>query len=157
MKSEEVSFHLHLNGDKEGLQALHGLAEQACNGTCLNDIQRNRIAVALDELFANIHAHGYDNQGGKIECAASWSGELGEVGCLHVTLRDFAKPIQDLSACKGVCPESLKENPVSGGLGMHLIHAITSDFKHQSLADGNQWHLVFDLSAQNLSAQKEGK
>jgi len=146
MTSEEVSFHLHLNGDKEGLHALQGLAQQACNGTCLNEIQKNRIAVALDELFANIHAHGYANQGGKIECSAHWFGEEGEAGHLQVTLRDFAKPLQDLSECKGVCPETLKYNPVSGGLGMHLIHAITSDFEHQQLADGNQWRLVFDLS-----------
>ncbi|MDX8381586.1 MAG: ATP-binding protein [Ghiorsea sp.] len=146
MTSEEVSFHLHLNGDKEGLRALQGLAQQACDGTCLNDIQKNRIAVALDELFANIHEHGYANQGGEIECSACWFGEKGEAGHLQVTLRDFAKPLQDLSECKGVCPETLKDNPVPGGLGMHLICAITESFEHQPLDDGNQWCLVFDLA-----------
>jgi len=146
MKSDEVSFHLHLNGDKAGLQALQGLAQQACGGTCLSEIQHNRIAVALDELFANIHAHGYANQGGKIECLACWLGEEGEAGHLKVTLRDFATPIQDMGECKGVCPETLKENPVAGGLGMHLIGVITERFEHQPLDDGNQWCLVFDLA-----------
>ncbi|MDQ7002484.1 MAG: ATP-binding protein [Ghiorsea sp.] len=135
-----------MSGCKEGLQALQQLADQACEGVCLSAIQINRIALALDELFANIHAHGYANQGGEIECAARWTGAEGALCQLEVKLRDFAPPIGDVTTCKGVCPETLKENPVAGGLGMHLIYAITETFEHTPLEDGNQWRLVFNIS-----------
>jgi len=143
---KESKFKLHLSGCKEGLQALQGLAEQACAGVCLSDIQINRIALALDELFANIHAHGYVNQGGDIECSARWTGEEGSPCQLEIKLRDFAPTIDDVTTCKGVCPETLKENPVAGGLGMHLIYAITETFEHTPLEDGNLWRLVFNIS-----------
>jgi anti-sigma regulatory factor (Ser/Thr protein kinase) len=142
---KEATFQLHLNGSKEGLRALQGLAEQACDGKCVSDIQLNRIVLALDELFANIHEHGYANKGGEIECFARWTDKGEEPCLLEIKLRDFAPVITDVSHCKGVDPETLKENPVAGGLGMHLIYAITEIFEHAPLADGNQWRLVFSL------------
>jgi len=136
---------LHLSGCKEGLQALQHLADQVCEGACLNAIQLNRIALALDELFANIHAHGYAGQGGEIDCSAKWTGMEGKPCKLEIQLRDYAPTIQDIKTCKGVDPETLKEHPVAGGLGMHLIYAITESFEHTPLEDGNQWRLVFKI------------
>ena len=144
-------MHLYLNGCKEGLQALQDLVGSACKGACLTAIQMNRVALALDELFANIHKHGYNNQGGDIECSAARIGSDDEC-LLEITLRDFAPVIEDVKRCKGVNPDTLKENPVAGGLGMHLIYATTTIFEHTPLSDGNQWRLVFDLSE-----NKEGK
>ena len=122
------------------------LADQACEGVCLSAIQLNRIALALDELFANIHAHGYANRGGDIDCSARWTGTGGQPCQLEIELRDYAPVIQDIRTCKGVDPETLKEHPVAGGLGMHLIYAITESFEHTPLADGNLWRLRFNIS-----------
>ncbi len=138
-----------MSGCKEGLQALQSLAEQACEGICLSAIQLNRIALALDELFANIHKHGYAGKGGDIDCAAKWTGMEGEPCLLEIRLRDFAPTIKDIKSCKGVDPETLKEHPVAGGLGMHLIYAITESFEHMPLKDGNQWRLVFNLKEED--------
>ncbi|MDQ6977511.1 MAG: ATP-binding protein [Ghiorsea sp.] len=143
------NFHLHLSGCKEGLQALQHLADQACEGVCLNAIQINRIALALDELFANIHAHGYANQGGDIDCSAKWTGQEGKPCLLEIKLRDYAPAIQDITTCKGIDPETLKDHPVAGGLGLHLIYAITESFEHTPLEDGNQWCLLFNLKEED--------
>jgi len=148
LSNQNTIIKLHLSGCKEGLQALQALANQACEGKCLTDVQRNRIVLAMDELFANIHAHGYKNQGGEIECSAAQIGATDEC-LLEITLRDYAPTIQDIKACKGVDPESLKDNPVAGGLGMHLIYAITETFEHTPLEDGNQWRLVFNLKEED--------
>ncbi len=149
LNTKESSFHLHLSGCKEGLQALQRLADQVCAGVCLNAIQINRIALALDELFANIHNHGYAGQGGDIDCSARWTGHEGKPCLLEITLRDYAPTIEDIKACKGVDPETLKEHPVAGGLGMHLIYAITESFEHTPLKDGNQWRLIFNLQKED--------
>lgn len=134
---------IHLSGCKEGLFALQKLADEACTGKCLSAIQLNRIALALDELFANIHAHGYANQGGDIECSAQWLGDTSGQCLLEIKLRDFAPVIHDVSCCQGIDPTTLQKHPVAGGLGMHLIYAITETFEHTPLVDGNQWRLVF--------------
>ncbi|MDX8388793.1 MAG: ATP-binding protein [Ghiorsea sp.] len=123
------------------------LANDACGGVCLGKVQLNRIVLALDEMFANIHAHGYANQGGKIDCTAKWTKPSDEqADCkLDISLRDFAPTVENLECCKGVCPETLKDNPVAGGLGMYLIEATTEKFEHTPFADGNLWRLVFNV------------
>ncbi len=146
LNTKTSTLHLHLSGCKEGLQALQRLADQACDGVCLSAVQLNRIALALDELFANIHKHGYANQGGDIDCAARWTGADGKPCRLEIELRDYAPTIADIRLCKGVDPETLKEHPVAGGLGMHLIYAITESFEHTPLPDGNLWRLRFNIS-----------
>lgn len=137
-------IRLHLHGRKEGLQALQAMADEACDGVCLDTIEHNRLLLVVDELFANIHEHGYNNKGGDIECAAQRL-PCAEPGYCHVeiVLRDFAPPILDVSQCQGVSPETLKDNPVAGGLGMLLIKAATESFEHIALVDGNRWRLVF--------------
>ncbi|OIP99023.1 MAG: hypothetical protein AUK35_08600 [Zetaproteobacteria bacterium CG2_30_46_52] len=146
-------IRLHLHGCKEGLQALQAMADEACEGVCLDEIQHNRLILVVDELFANIHEHGYNNAGGDIECEAQWLPCAEDMHCrLEIMLRDFAPPIQDVSKCKGVNPETLKDNPVAGGLGMLLIEAATETFEHTPLADGNQWRLVFLFKQKEVQA-----
>jgi serine/threonine-protein kinase RsbW len=126
---------------------LQRLASDACEEACLDKIQLNRIALALDELFANIHAHGYANQGGEIDCIARWI-ELDpkhDECKLEILLRDFAPVIDGIKSCHGISPETLKDDPIAGGLGMYLIAATTEKFEHTPLADGNQWRLVFNV------------
>ncbi len=136
---------IHLSGCQEGLQNLRRLAEDAGSYAGLDKVHLNRIVLALDELFANIHEHGYCNRGGNIDCSGQWLGE-GDTPCqLEVVLRDFAPTIKDASRLHGVTPESLKDNPVAGGLGLYLIHATTERFEHTPLADGNQWRLLFNV------------
>jgi len=145
LDTKKTIANIHLSGCNEGLSVLQRLAKESCEEVCLDDIHSNRIAVALDELFANIHAHGYGKKGGNIECTANWLLSEDKRCKLEITLRDFAPVIADISSCKGVCPESLKEHPVAGGLGMHLIGATTEKFEHTPLDDGNYWRLLFNV------------
>ena len=145
LSTQDSNISIHLSGCQEGLQALQKLAKDTCANACLDNIHFNRIVLALDELFANIHEHGYANQGGEIECSACWIESQDKQCTLEIELRDYAPAIADISKCRGVCPETLKDNPVAGGLGMNLIHATTSKFEHTPLADGNRWRLVFDV------------
>jgi len=135
----------NLHGCHEGLDTLRCLAENIGKYACLDQIRLNRIVLALDELFANIHEHGYGTQGGKIECSSRCIEQDGQLFQLEFLMRDYAPPIENVTCCKGVYPETLKDNPVSGGLGMGLIYAITEQFEHTPLEDGNQWRLVFDI------------
>jgi len=144
----------NLHGCKEGLETLRCLAENIGKHACLDKIRLNRIALALDELFANIHEHGYGHQGGKIECSGHCIEQDGQLFQLEIIMRDYAPVIEDVACCTGVCPETLKDNPVPGGLGMGLICAVTEVFEHTPLANGNQWRLVFDI--QEKAEQKEG-
>ena len=140
-----ASEKLFLSGCIDGLEALRALATGVCSERCLDKIHINRVVLALDELFANIHEHGYVNKGGDIECSACWLEEDEEACHLELVLRDYATVIPDFSRCHGVCVETLKENPVAGGLGIHLIKASTDRFEHTPLENGNRWRLVFKL------------
>lgn len=138
---------IHIQGCKEGLSVLQKLAKDSCKNVCLDKIQRNRIALALDEVFANIHAHGYGDLGGEIDCSARWLDSQKDECKLEICLRDYA-PTIDMKQCQGVCSDTLNDYPVAGGLGMYLIEATTEIFEHKPLADGNHWRLVFKLETE---------
>jgi len=148
MNMTEHHIHVHLNGCKEGLMALRDLAEKMGSYACLDKIRLNRMVLAMDELFANIHEHGYRFQGGRVECFGRCVEKSKRLYQLEITMRDYAPVIKGIDCCVGTCPETLKDNPTAGGLGMGLIKATTERFEHMPLADGNQWLLVFDVQAQ---------
>ncbi len=149
LSSQQMIKKLFLSGCKEGLEPLRDLAVGMCSQRCLDKIQVNRVVLALDELFANIHEHGYTNNGGDIQCSARWVKIVEGYCHLELVLRDFARVIPDFRNCHGVCVETLKENPVAGGLGIHLIEAATDQFEHTPLEDGNKWRLLFKLHEEN--------
>ncbi len=146
--AEKMIASIRLSGCGEGLQALQNLAKCACKQAVMDKIHQNRIALALDELFANIHEHGYRNRGGEVECSARWLESEAPLCRLEIMLRDFAPVIDDIKKFHGVDPLTLKEHPVAGGLGMRLIYATTEKFEHAPLADGNQWRLLFNIATE---------
>ncbi|MDX8383687.1 MAG: ATP-binding protein [Ghiorsea sp.] len=130
----------------EGLQVLRQLAEDVGAFAGIGKVRTHRIAVALDELFVNIHEHGYLGKAGEVECASYWLDNDGECEQFVMVLRDYAPALDDMTCCEGRCPSTLKDNPVPGGLGMHLIGQVTESFELVPLADGNRWKLVFNVA-----------
>jgi len=102
----------------------------------------NRVALAVDELFANIAEHGYAGEPGKIECDAHIQcGDQGDRALIFV-FRDYASSGWIYHRCEAdwdVCSATI----TPGGLGLKLIDAVADRFEQQLLEDGNCWHLVF--------------
>jgi len=135
----------------QGLAVLRQLAESVCVYAGLSKVCTHRIAVALDELYVNIHEHGYLGEAGEVECVYRYIDKGGLPYQVEIELRDYAPSIDDITCCTGICPETLKDNPIPGGLGMHLIEKISKEFEHTPLADGNRWRLLFQIE------KEEGK
>jgi len=110
----------------------------------LDPCHTNRVALAVDELFANIAEHGYGGEPGKIECEAHiQSHESGE-GVLVFDFRDYTDSGWVYHSCEEDS-DACHTEIMPGGLGLKLINAVADRFEQKVLADGNQWHLVFSL------------
>ena len=122
---------------------LRQLAEDVGAFAGIGKVRTHRIAVALDELFVNIHEHGYLGKAGAVESLGYW---LHNDEQFVLELRDYAPSLDDITCCEGRCPSTLKDNPVPGGLGMHIIGQVTESFELIPLADGNRWKMVFNVA-----------
>ena len=134
-----------LNCHSKCVDFLRSMVAVMANRAGLDACHANRVALAVDELFANIAEHGYGGEPGKIECEAHVQCcESGE-GELVFDFRDYADSGWVYHRCEAgadVCEGDI----TPGGLGLKLIHAVADRFEQQILADGNRWHLVFSLA-----------
>jgi anti-sigma regulatory factor (Ser/Thr protein kinase) len=112
----------------------------------LDEIATNRLALAVDELYANIAKHGYHGKPGPVEFEAHIHRESGGIAQLHFEFRDHAPAIKDKEILNG-----RDINDVApGGLGMHLICSVMDEVQHEALPDGNRWHLVANIKTEAL-------
>lgn len=128
-----------LNSGCDCVHVLVSAVEVVSRRAGLSEREINRMALAVDELFANIGRHGYRGREGRIEMMASFDG-----AALRFELRDHAPPLDD----PGVWQVREVEDdgaPRAGGLGLRLIRAIMDEVRHERLADGNRWVLVKHL------------
>jgi len=109
------------------------MVEVMGNRAALDPMEINRMVLAVDELFANIGEHGYQNRPGIVEMRAGIRQSE-----LYFEFRDFAPPILDDSSLNGRELHDVRP----GGLGMHLIHSVMDETHHKALADGNRWVLI---------------
>ena len=145
MKATSVSkqFSCRVSSDCDCVQILQSMAEVFAARAGLDDIEANRVVLAVDELFANIVRHGYAEMAGAVDVEAAIISSDSDME-LRFSFRDYAEPVAKLEDLKGrdldkVCP---------GGLGLHLIRMVMDEVTHEVLPDGNRWMLIRRVALQ---------
>jgi len=149
---------LQLNCNSDCIHVLRSMVAVMSARAGMDELQSNRIAIAVDELFANIATHAYNGKPGRIEFVTSI--ERSEHGGqeLVFNFRDYASigwggNIREIANhardTDSLCP---------GGLGLRLICSVTDRCEHDVLADGNQWRLIFNIHEnKQLAVEKQSK
>jgi anti-sigma regulatory factor (Ser/Thr protein kinase) len=102
------------------------------------DLERGRIVLAADEAVTNVIRHTYASEPDK---PIILSADITE-GHLHLRLRDYG-PHVDPEKLKGRQLDDIKP----GGLGLHLLQSVFTVVEHNTLPDGNEWHLAKPLNS----------
>jgi len=134
---------VELDGRCDAVLILRSVVQVLSQRVDLNVLQRNRIGLAVDEVYANVVRHGYHGKGGRVRFEASiQQGEEGHR--LYFRFQDDAPPV-DMSNCDcgSEMPPCSAETLEPGGLGIPLIHAIMDEVRHTMLEHGNQWDLMY--------------
>lgn len=84
----------------------------------MNEIERNRILLAVEEALVNIFDHGYNGGPGNVQVNASWSNEG-----LTIQLTDQAKQY-DPTSVPLPSPQELTEIGSTGGYGLFLLRTL---------------------------------
>jgi serine/threonine-protein kinase RsbW len=124
------------------VHVLQSVAEMMAIRAGMAPQRANRVALAVDELFANITRHGYVDGRGRVEMEAVIASGGDGRRRLTFTFRDYAPRIEDPGRLDIRQPG---EHIQPGGLGLCLIHAVMDEVHHQALEDGNRWHLTVHL------------
>jgi len=141
---------LQLNCNSDCIHVLRSMVAVMTARAGMDELQSNRVAIAVDELFANIATHAYLGKPGKVEFVTRidnrrHSGQIQEGQELVFDFRDYASigwngdPAEVASrmlAIDELCP---------GGLGLRLICSVADRCDHKILEDGNQWRLTFNI------------
>ncbi|MDX8405990.1 MAG: ATP-binding protein [Mariprofundus sp.] len=133
---------LQLNCSSDCVHVLRSIVCVMCGRAEMCAVQSNRVALAVDELYANIAEHAYAGKPGKVEFEASII-DAADGATLVFDFRDYAS-----LAWQG-CLQEVADRPVDhsnicpGGLGLSLITAVADACEHDVLADGNFWRLIF--------------
>ncbi|MDQ6995493.1 MAG: ATP-binding protein [Mariprofundaceae bacterium] len=122
---------------------LRSMVNVLCKRSKLSAIEKNRVGLAVDELYANIVRHGYQGEPKPLTFDAEIMHENEASEALMFTFQDCA-PVFDISAWKcGEIEPCCAETITAGGLGIPLIHAIMDEVKHEALEHGNRWTLLY--------------
>ena len=102
------------------------------------DMERGRIVLAADEAVTNVIRHTYQ---GSPDQPILLTAEITETH-FHLRMRDYGPPVDD-TKLKGRELDDIKP----GGLGLMLLKTVFTHVEHVVLADGNEWRLTKNLSA----------
>ncbi len=142
---------LQLDAQCDAVLVLHAIVQVLGKRAELNLLQRNRICLAVDEVYANIVRHGYQRAGGVVHLEADMTRDAQGL-MLQFIFRDEAPPV-DMSGCdcgSEIAPCSA-EALEPGGLGIPFIHAIMDEVQHTMLEHGNQWNLIYRCTQEGIS------
>ncbi len=153
-KSQIGKLKFELVCQRDCVHVLHSMVEVIALRAGLTDMETNRVALAVDELFANIIDHGYGDTPGRVQFESKIHVNDDCMQELHFMFRDYA-PVADITgwAC-GHDEECSAANISPGGLGVQLIHSIMDVVEHVALADGNQWTLIY-ICKQDLKGEDD--
>jgi len=139
---------LQMNCNSDCIHVLRSMVAVMTARAGMAELQSNRVAIAVDELFANIAAHAYNGKPGRVEfeTCINDSGE----GCQELVFyfRDYAatgwsgdiEEASHASAHELLCP---------GGLGLRLICSVSDRCEHEVCEDGNHWRLIFNIKVED--------
>jgi len=141
---------LQLNCNSDCIHVLRSMVAVMTARAGMDELQSNRVAIAVDELFANIATHAYLGKPGKVEFVTRIDHRehdpLPQGGQeLVFDFRDYASVglRGDPAEIAFHSPEAGEMCP--GGLGLRLICSVADRCEHEILADGNQWRLIFHI------------
>jgi|GEM_PF-1754955 len=142
-QSQVGKLKFELICQRDCVHVLHSMVEVIALRAGLTDVETNRVALAVDELFANITDHGYGDTPGRVQFESKIHINDDGMQELHFMFRDYA-PVVDIQGwgCGDTTPCSAADI-TPGGLGMQLIHSIMDVVEHVALDDGNQWTLIY--------------
>ncbi len=134
---------LQLNCNSDCVHVLRSMVAVMTARAGLDELQSNRVAIAVDEVFANIVAHAYGGKPGRVEFETQIVHRGAKSKELVFSFRDYASvcwagSLEDITA-EEPDPETL----CSGGLGLKLICSVADYCEHEALDDGNRWQLGF--------------
>jgi len=134
---------LQLNCNCDCVHILRAMVAVMTARAGLDELQSNRVAIAVDEVFANIVAHAYGGKPGRVEfetqilCRDDKSREL------VFSFRDYAS-VNWTGSLEGITAEQPDAETLSpGGMGLKLICSVADHCEHEALDDGNRWQLGF--------------
>jgi len=138
---EKLKFELICQRDC--VHVLHAMVEVIASRAGLTSLETNRVALAVDELFANIADHGYGEIPGRVQFESKIHVNDDGMKELHFIFRDYAS-IVDINGwnCDRAAPCSVADI-TPRGLGIQLICSIMDVVEHIALEDGNQWTLIY--------------
>jgi len=152
--SDCVSGHvgkicLQLNCNSDCIHVLRSVVAVMTARAGMGELQSNRVAIAVDELFANISSHAYGGKPGKVEFETSIVNVEQGHRVLVFDVRDYASKGWTGSLDEIAAAEPDHEQLRCGGLGLQLICAVADACEYEILEDGNHWQLVFHTPATN--------
>jgi len=142
-QSQVGKLKFELICQRDCVHVLHSMVEVIALRAGLTDMETNRVALAVDELFANIADHGYGDTPGRVQFESKIHINDDGMNELHFMFRDYA-PVVDIQGWDcGNTTQCSATDITPGGLGIQLIHSIMDVVEHVALDDGNQWTLIY--------------
>ncbi len=134
---------LQLNCNSDCVHVLRSMVTVMTARAGMDELQSNRVAIAVDEVFANIAAHAYAGNPGRVELETQIIQGDGKHKELVFYFRDYAS-VCWTGSLEGITAEVPDvETLCPGGLGLKLICSVADYCKHEILDDGNCWQLGF--------------
>lgn len=135
---------LQLDSNCDCIEVLRSIVILMTTRAGMSDLRSNRVAVAVDELFANISAHAYAGKTGRVELDATIERKDG-YRLLIFDFRDYAN-VCWCGNLEEIASQPLDiDNLCPGGLGLKLIHSVADSCEHTPLENGNHWRLLFKI------------
>jgi anti-sigma regulatory factor (Ser/Thr protein kinase) len=134
---------LQLNCNSDCVHVLRSIVAVMTARAGMDELQSNRVAIAVDEVFANIAAHAYGGSPGRVEFETDIVYRDDKNKELVFYFRDYASVCWagSLEGIKAEVPDV--ETLCPGGLGLKLICSVADYCAHEILDDGNRWKLGF--------------
>lgn len=143
-KSLDGKLCLQLESNSDCIDVLRSMVTVMTARAAMSDLRSNRVAIAVDELFANIATHAYGGDPGKVEFETAIYSE-NEDQMLVFDFRDYA-PVCWHGDIDKITSQPLDvEHLCPGGLGLRLIHSVADCCEHNVLENGNHWRLIFNI------------
>jgi serine/threonine-protein kinase RsbW len=134
---------LQLNCNSDCVHVLRSIVAVMAARAGMDKLQSNRVAIAVDEVFANIVAHAYEGSPGRVEFETEIVHRDDKNKELVFCFRDYASVCWagNLECITAEVPDVETLRP--GGLGLKLIFSVADYCAHEILDDGNRWKLGF--------------
>ena len=134
---------LQLNCNSDCVHILRSMVAVMTVRAGMDELQSNRVAIAVDEVYANIAAHAYGGSSGRVEFETEIIYHGGKNRELVFNFRDYAA-VCWTGSLEGVTTEVPDvETLCPGGIGLKLICSVADHCEYETLDDGNRWQIGF--------------